>query len=1137
MKFATLNCNGFKSLRKLESVQYYLEKYRLDILFLQETHVDNLKLGKEIEQSLGGKILWSLGQTDSRGVGIFVSNRCQTEIIKFHHDVEGRLVYVDIDREGDQYRLINIYAPNDPRARKQFFKDLIYVVNTRRTILMGGDFNVIENTRLDKIGGNPDSGSIGWPELQNIIQTVGLRDVFRTLYPNRLSTTWRSPNVACRLDRFYLSSNRLHAVKSIQQEISFSDHELVILEIQNLDRNHKRGKGTWIFPDHLTEDEDFKQELLYNLIDIRLEPLEEYLLEWWDDLKNVTKTVAIEWCRDKKRVEDFQYTRLCKEYRRYESEQNLKEMDRVKGTLDALEQERARGAQIRSKAQILDSNEDPSTYFVKKEIYQGKKKLIEEIEVDGVRTNKQPEITQAFTKFYSQLYKSEPVQELTEQYLSGLNKLEEDNIGNEISLEDIKLALSQMENNKSPGPDGLTKEFYVTFFEFLGPILVKLYKTVFSKGKLTNSMKLSYITLICKNEKEPHLCKNYRPISLLNIDYKIITKVLSNRLRTLLPKLIHPDQTCSVKGRSIQDNCHYLRDIIEYINSDNATGALLSLDQEKAFDRIDHKYLIDLLKYYGFSHNFINWVSILYTDISSSVIVNGHISQSFNITRSVRQGCSLSPLLYVLALEPVLNKIRSDPIIKGCPIPGNYQTPPKLTAYADDCKFVLQTDESVDKVIDHFDEYKKFSGANLNKTKTEVMYLGRWKNRTENRRNIKIVKSMTVFGITFGTEPKEEDNWRPVINKIQRKLDFYGLRILSYYGKAKLCNVMILPQVWYLATIFPPNKDTMKIIERLIFAFIWNNKHDKVKRETMYLPVTEGGIGLVNIECKYLSLLLNQMMKVCINIDNPWVHFGHMYLGLKLRAFQIYNFNNCNHPHRLIQNPGFYKEIVKALEKLKQADPDFALNTSNCNSRFFYKKLLETKNIKPKCIERAPLINFKTIFESMNKSLIDPIALNITFQLIHGVVPVAYTIHRWGGNINPNCLLCSECRETIEHLFLDCTMNHLAKHFLIHVCYTALGHRITNDDIRYGVTATNSEYKKQILLLISEYRFAVWLARNRWRYDQKAQGFRDSLYTMKRRLQLRLQADHIRLKQMIFERQWIDSNLAENTEHGIRFKF
>ena len=150
---------------------------------------------------------------------------------------------------------------------------------------------------------------------------------------------------------------------------------------------------------------------------------------------------------------------------------------------------------------------------------------------------------------------------------------------------------------------------------------------------------------------------------------------------------------------------------------------VLSLDQEKAFDRVSHTYLLNLLKEYGF--RFQNWIRILYSDIYSAVLVNGSVSDKFKITRSVRQGCPLSPLLYVLALEPVLIKIRKDKDIIGCPIPGNRVNPPKLTAFADDCKFPVKTDKSVSNIIEHFVIYKRFSGANLNKHNSELMYLGR----------------------------------------------------------------------------------------------------------------------------------------------------------------------------------------------------------------------------------------------------------------------------------------------------------------------------------------------------------------------------------------------------------------------------
>ena len=1141
MKIGTLNVNGLNANRgparlKLTSLDMLIQKHKIDILLLQETHIDKLDLGKKIAEQLGGNMFWSLtGDPLSKGAAIFISKSCNANIVKFHHDIEGRLIYVDIDK-GLNYRLVNIYAPNDPLRRKEFFNNLIYAFNTSRQIILGGDFNCVADTSLDKIGGNLRLGTAGWKELSKVNLTRKLVDVFRYFYPNTISTTWSQNGVACRFDRFYVPQNQLHLINSIQQYISFSDHELVVIDMKDSDDSHSRGKGAWKFPNYLVEDLDYSYDLCFQLAkfidnhDIRL------LYEWWDDFKDHAKETTSRWCKRRKKVEDITYGQLCSEYREHEKNKNIAEMTRVKNIIDANEEKKARGEQVRAKAQILDSNENPSAYFVHKEIHQGRKKNIEQIEVNGVLKDKQKEIVNAFKDFYTELYTAEHVQEVSDDYLQGLPKLENnEELGSKITLEEIRLALGQMENNKSPGPDGLSKEFYLQYFDLVAPLLVRLYENVFTNGQLTTSMKNSYITLICKDKNAPHLCKNYRPISLLNTDYKVITKVLSNRLRNYLPMLIHPDQSCSVKGRSIQDNCHYLRDIVDYINDGNETGVLLSLDQEKAFDRVNHNYLMSVLRFYGFDNNFVKWIEILYNDISSSVVVNGHISDPFNVRRSVRQGCPLSPLLYILSLEPVLNQIRKDPNIYGCSIPGKMMNPPKLTAFADDCKFVVKSDDSVGKIIKHFDNYSKFSGSKLSQNKSEVMYLGRWRDKLSSPQKIKVVRKMTIFGIVFGIDT-ENENWKSVLTSIQQKLLFYSERKLSLYGKAKLVNTMILPKIWYLATFYPPSKNILKKIEVSIFKFIWSGKQDKVNRDTMYLPIKDGGIGLVNIYYKYLSLFLAQMMKVFMNSDAPWVHFGHMYLGLLLRKFDGYSFSNC-HPHRTITKPGFYKEVATALDILTRAYPDFAI-TSNMTSNTFYKLFMSSLKTKARVVNRYPLIDFKMVFSDLVNTVIDPVALNLTFNFVHDVVPAAYTLHlrgHWYGN--PNCLRCTGCPETTDHLFLYCAYNHLAKQYLQHICFDALNHNIKPEDIRFGPQVRSSENAKILNYLISEYRLAVWVTRNKQRFENKKQGIRDSLNLFKNRIKFRIQADYIRLGQMIFERQWITTGLATVSDAGITFNY
>ena len=172
------------------------------------------------------------------------------------------------------------------------------------------------------------------------------------------------------------------------------------------------------------------------------------------------------------------------------------------------------------------------------------------------------------------------------------------------------------------------------------------------------------------------------------MDYKIISKVITKRLSKVLHKIIHPDQTSSIPGRSIIDNCHLFRNIMHYIRQKPSNLALISLDQEKAFDHINHSYMFKVLKHFGFSNTFIDWIKLLYTNIHSKLIINQHISTHFPIQKGVRQGCPLSPLLYVIVFETLLTKIRTSPYINGLQLIGTNKDT-KISAFADDATLFL----------------------------------------------------------------------------------------------------------------------------------------------------------------------------------------------------------------------------------------------------------------------------------------------------------------------------------------------------------------------------------------------------------------------------------------------------------------
>ena len=223
---------------------------------------------------------------------------------------------------------------------------------------------------------------------------------------------------------------------------------------------------------------------------------------------------------------------------------------------------------------------------------------------------------------------------------------------------EVRSALKQVGLNKSPGLDGLPYEVYLRMSHMFVPILTNVFNHWFAQGAIPGSITKGVITLLEKEGRHVQgELDDYRPITLLNTELKILDRVLANRLQLVISDLIGPEQNNAVKGRLIRENLHLVRQIIEGIK-DDTKAALIYLDQSKAFDRVDHRFLAAVLETAGFKQEFHRWISILYHNPQAVVQVNGRCSGAFAIEWSVQQGYPLSPLLYVLALEPLLRRLR-----------------------------------------------------------------------------------------------------------------------------------------------------------------------------------------------------------------------------------------------------------------------------------------------------------------------------------------------------------------------------------------------------------------------------------------------------------------------------------------------
>lgn len=161
------------------------------------------------------------------------------------------------------------------------------------------------------------------------------------------------------------------------------------------------------------------------------------------------------------------------------------------------------------------------------------------------------------------------------------------------------------------------------------------------------------ITIIYKNKGSPHKLENYRPLSLLNTDYKILAKTLANRMKEVVGTIISPTQTYSIPGREITDTICAIRDVVHRMEKEGQRRIVLSIDFcSKAFDRVEHNFLEQTMTKFGFGNRMVKWVSLIYKNAKSCVKINGALTDAFPLERSVRQGCPMSSLLYSIAAEP-----------------------------------------------------------------------------------------------------------------------------------------------------------------------------------------------------------------------------------------------------------------------------------------------------------------------------------------------------------------------------------------------------------------------------------------------------------------------------------------------------
>ena len=880
-KICTFNCNGLNDSQKRKDVFDFLRNLNCSIYFLQETHLKTQS--ENFIRSCWGYNIWLSGSdTNKNGVAILFNNNFEYKVHKVIRDPEGAYIVLDIELLKKRLTLVNVYGPSsgDNPNFIERLKDYIAEIGNDYTIC-AGDWNCVLDMKIDT---RNYQSTINRPrtryKIKEFMSNYNLVDAWREFYPNSRAYTWRKFNSVkqSRLDYFILSEELVPEISKIKIEPGYrSDHSFVILSLKK--EQIKRDRPFWKFNNSLLKDKDYVDQIKELILELK----EEYAVKVYalDNIKNIPnediqfqisdqlffemlltkiRGKTISYASYKKKSEKMKEENLMNEIGKLETnveENTMIQLEELKTQLQEIRDKRIEGMLVRSRVRWMQDGEKGSKYFCNLEKRNFVDKSLGFIEKEnGEVISDQKDILNEVKQFYANLYSFKDVNEIDlKTTLPNAPTLSDENsklIEGQITFAEAALALKNMKNNKSPGPDGFTVEFYKFFFTDIGIFLVRSINNGFQEEQLSVTQRQGMITCIPKEDKPKQYLNNWRPISLLNTAYKIASACIANRLKTVLPDIIHECQTGFLKGRYIGENIRLLYDTLMYTETEQIPGLLLQIDFSKAFDSVSWKFIQSSLEFFNFGPDIKRWVRTFYNKANSCISVNGQYSTWFNIERGVRQGDPCSPYLYLICAEILSLMIRTNDKIKGIKLKEKEFL---LSQFADDTTLGLDgSKRSFTEAIHTFDLFSSISGLHINNDKTIAVWIGSRKNcgvRFCRDRNFCWDPGIfKILGVKFSTDTNviSDLNYEGKILKIRRILNIWKKRQLTPLGKITVIKTLVIPTVAYLFINVPDPSDIfLRELEGELFGFLWDNKPSKIKKAVVFRTYEDGGLKMCNI--------------------------------------------------------------------------------------------------------------------------------------------------------------------------------------------------------------------------------------------------------------------------------------------------
>ena len=857
IRVASVNLNSSSSLVNRSLLKDFIFSNDLDVIFLQEVCYSNFSFVPSFVPFV------NLNERDS-GTAILVRNSLNASQPLF--SLNGRVTSIAIEN----MNFVNVYAFSGANRRKErddlFLNDLtthLAKANVSKNIV-GGDFNCIINSS-DCVGDSKNYCT----GLRQLIDAFKWKDVAWELKKNQF--TFHRLNSASRLDRFYVPTDFINEVLDFKTEaVTFSDHCGIIMKIK-VDRSMivSRGRGYWKINPTILRDERVSEQFAEACETWKLRQV--YNIDkskWWNE---VFKTKSKQFYKSKSwdlitritNEKQYFYGKI-REYmeKKNKGEETYLDIKVMKSRILEIETDRLNHLGSTFSAQNLLQGEIINIFQIAAQIKRHEQSSILKLKDNNIVVNDSVKLKRMVFEYYSEQFKKEIVpnpDDISDPLNYLTNFLDDDDreqLISPITLEELKRVLELAKKKKSPGPDGLTYEFYLQNFEVMKDDMLEIFNAYLSGALLPpKGFSDGVITLIPKNKSSSLTLDDYRPISMLNCDYKLFTKILAERVQSKLHKLLGIGQTACLQNTSCVDNLKDIRRIFtRSCENKRFKGCLVSIDLNKAFDRVDHEYLWKILNKFGFPRVLIDCVKNLYSIASSRVLVNGFLTDQFNIKRSVRQGCPLSMVLFVLYLEPLVRNIAEN--LQGFWV---YDKFIKVIVFADDFNVIVRSDQEFDSLLEIFECYSKYARIKINVDKSSFVRLNKAQLGPQ---KIKEVDNVKILGVKFHKtwNLTVVANYDSMVTHIKATMQKHKIRNTNLYERCIILNTFILSKIWYVAQIFPPLNRHIAEIKKICGNFIWHGLIFRVERNQLYLDYLKGGLRLIDPEAKMKALFIKNLL-------------------------------------------------------------------------------------------------------------------------------------------------------------------------------------------------------------------------------------------------------------------------------------